>query len=258
MKIGMIGFGSMGQALARGWLDAKTIAPQDVYACAAHFDALQKKAEKLGIHAMPNAKEVIEAADVIILAVKPNKLEEALEGCTEIPEEKMVVSLAAGKPFKAIEALLPGSHHISIMPNTPVMAGQGIVIAETENTLDETQKAAFDALFSAVALVEYVDAAQFSIAGTLAGCSPAFAAMFIEALADAGVKYGLKRNVAYALAAKVLEGTGALYFVQESNPSGMKDAVCSPGGTTIKGVSALEKRGFRGTVIDAIDAIEGK
>lgn len=99
---------------------------------------------------------------------------------------------------------------------------------------------------------------QLSIAGTIAGCSPAYAAMFIEALGDAGVKHGLARETAYRLAAKMLEGTGRLCVERKLHPAAMKDAVCSPGGTTIKGVASLERDGFRGAVIAAIDAAEGK
>lgn len=256
--IGFIGFGNMAQAIAKGLLAQKVVSPQQIYACAAHYDALEKRCAPLGIHACENAAALCQTADVIILAVKPALLEEAMEGTLELLDGKMIVCLAAGKPFAAVESLLPGTHHISIMPNTPISTGQGIVIAETENSLTEVQKEIFTALFSPIALIEDASPAQFSIAGTIAGCTPAFAAMFIEALADAGVRYGLTRSMAYALSAKALEGTGALYFAQDGNPASMKDAVCSPGGTTIKGVCALEKNGFRHAVISAIEAIEQK
>ena len=103
-----------------------------------------------------------------------------------------------------------------------------------------------------------MDSAHLSAAGTLGGCTPAFTAMYLEALSDAGVKYGLTRAASYRIAAKMLCGTGKLYLESGTHPGAMKDAVCSPGGTTIRGVSALEKAGFRGAVIGAIDAIEGK
>ncbi len=96
-----------------------------------------------------------------------------------------------------------------------------------------------------------------NIAMVMAGCAPAFTDMYIEALGDAGVQYGLQRATAYRLAAKMVEGVGALYMATETHPGAMKDAVCSPGGTTIKGVAQLEKDGFRGSVIDAVDAIVG-
>lgn len=110
-------------------------------------------------------------------------------------------------------------------------------------------------LFGPIALIAPVDSKHMDIAGTIAGCSPAFAAMFIEALSDAGVKYGLQRAQALEMAARVLEGTGALFMADHSHPGVMKDSVCSPGGTTIRGVSQLEKDGFRGDIIDAVDAV---
>lgn len=111
-------------------------------------------------------------------------------------------------------------------------------------------------IFGKAALIVPVDTAQLSIAGTLAGCGPAFAAMFIEALADGAVKQGLPRALAYQLASQMVVGTGKLQLATGAHPGAMKDAVCSPGGTTIVGVAALERRGFRGAVIDAIDEIE--
>ena len=103
-----------------------------------------------------------------------------------------------------------------------------------------------------------VETHLLSAAGTLAGCGPAFAAMFLEALGDAGVKHGLPRALAYRLASQMLAGTGKLQLATGSHPGQMKDAVCSPGGTTIVGVAALEEHGLRAAVIDAIDAIEQK
>lgn len=256
--IGFIGFGNMAQAIVQGLLSKKVVSVDQIWTCAEHYDTLAQRAARYGVHACQNAADVCAQADVIVLAVKPARLEEAMEGTLDLLEEKMIICLAAGKPFAAVENLLPGTCHISIMPNTPISTGQGIVIAETENSLNDAQKELFTELFSPIALIEPANPAQFSIAGTIAGCTPAFAAMFIEALADAGVRYGLTRSMAYALAAKALEGTGALYFAQQGNPASMKDAVCSPGGTTIKGVCALEKNGFRHAVISAIEAIEEK
>ena len=107
-------------------------------------------------------------------------------------------------------------------------------------------------------MIETIDTEHVSIATTIAGCAPAYTAMYLEALGDAGVKHGLKRDQAYALAAQMIKGTGALYIENQVHPGMMKDAVCSPGGTTIKGVASLEKNAFRGIVIEAIDEVEKK
>ena len=135
-------------------------------------------------------------------------------------------------------------------------SAQGILLVENRTSASEKQYEQFEQLFSAVSLIVQVDAEHMNIAMVLSSCAPAFTEMYLEALGDAGVKYGLKRSEAYDLAAKMIEGVGALYLAQKNHPGAMKDAVCSPGGTTIKGVCALEKEGFRNAVISAVDAIE--
>ena len=258
-KIGFIGFGNMAQAIAKGLLEAKVCKAEQLYACAAHFEKLKDTADRLGVHPMQTAQEVVQNSDVVILAVKPYLIEQVVAPLKELLKGKMVVSVAAGFTFARYQQLLDEStHHISTIPNTPIAVGEGIMICEQTHSLDEQQWQTFCELFSPIALIELVDSAHLSAAGTLGGCTPAFTAMYLEALSDAGVKYGLTRAASYRSAAKMLCGTGKLYLESGTHPGAMKDAVCSPGGTTIRGVSALEKAGFRGAVIGAIDAIEGK
>lgn len=255
MKVGFIGFGNMAQAITKGLVNAKVLQPEDIYACAAHYDKLENNARIFKIHPCKNVKEVIEQSDIIIIAVKPYQITKVMQPAAELIGNKMVISIAAGFYYDKLIQVLPEAHFISAIPNTPISVGQGILMCEEKNTLSEDQKAQLVRLFEPVAMIEAVDSKLINIAGTISGCSPAFAAMFIEALADAGVKHGLSRNLAYALSGKVLEGTGALFLDQGVHPGVLKDAVCSPGGTTIKGVSSLEKDGFRGDIINAIDAI---
>ena len=134
--------------------------------------------------------------------------------------------------------------------------GKGVLVTEIDNTLTQEQAETFESLFSSISLIERVDTAHMGIGMCIAGCAPAFTDMYIEALGDAGVKYGLQRATVYRLAAKMVEGVGALYLANETHPGAMKDAVCSPGGTTIRGVASLEESAFRGAVIKAVDAIE--
>ena len=139
-----------------------------------------------------------------------------------------------------------------------IAVGAGVIACEQRHSLTDEELEAFENLFGRIALIEWVDGKLLSTASSIAGCGPAFAAMFLESLGDAGVKHGLPRATAYRLAAQMMMGTAKLHLETGTHPGAMKDAVCSPGGTTIKGVAALEKDGFRGCVIDAIDAIEGK
>jgi pyrroline-5-carboxylate reductase len=256
--VGFIGYGNMAQAMAKGLIGAKVCAPENICACAAHFDRLQQNAALLGVRALPDAAAVVQASDFVVLAVKPYLIESVAAPLANLLTGKIVISVAAGWNFNRYSAIFPENvHHISTMPNTPIAVGEGILVCEQTHSLTDEEYAAFEQLFRSIALIEPIDTAHLAAAGTLSGCSPAFAAMFLEALADAGVKYGITRPAAYRMAAQVLQGTGALQQATGAHPGAMKDAVCSPGGTTIRGVSALEKSGFRGAVIGAIDAIEG-
>ena len=258
MKFGFIGFGSMGRAIAEGLLARNVCAAEDIWACAGHFDKLKQTADVLGIHAAETAAEVAAQSDVVIPAVVPAILEDVLRPVLPALRKKVVVSIVSGWDFARYEAFLePGTHHISTIPNTPIAIGEGVLACETKHNLTDAEYAQFEEAFGKIALIVSVTAAQFGAAGTLGGCTPAFAAMFLEALGDAGVKYGLGRAAAYQMAAQVLVGTGMLYLESELHPGVLKDGVCSPGGTTIRGVAELEKRAFRGTLISAIDAIEG-
>lgn len=259
MNIGFIGFGNMAQAMTEGFIQYGNFNPDMFYACAKDYDKLVFNTKKYGIHACKSAKEICENCDVIILAVKPFIIEDVLLPICDDLVNKIVISVAAGYNFEKYNRLLKSeTAHISTIPNTPIAVGEGILIYESQHSLDDYQLSVFLDLFKDIALTQEVDTDLLSIAGTISGCTPAYAAMFIEALGDAGVKHGLPRKTAYKLASKMLSGTGNLYLKKGKHPGEMKDDVCSPRGTTIKGVAALERNGFRHAVIEAIDAAESR
>ena len=277
LTIGFIGYGNMAQAIAQGLVDAGVVRGHQMVACAAHYDKLEKNAARLGVRPLHNPVEVAVAADVVIVAIKPYQIESVVKPLARelAKPDKFVVSIAAGWDLAKYQELFGGEdvgdtgeageaaageapdiHIQCTIPNTPMAVGKGVLVTEAANTLTREQTAAFEELFAPISLIERVDTAHMNIAMCIAGCAPAFTDMYIEALGDAGVKYGLQRAAAYRLAAKMVEGVGALYMATGTHPGAMKDAVCSPGGTTIRGVAQLEKDGFRGTVINAVDAIE--
>lgn len=257
MKIGFIGFGSMGQAIARGMISCGGIPGGDIYAYARRWEKLKKSAAELGVNPVETPAELIRSSEMIIIAVTPDAVEPVLRPVGAELLGKIVVSIAAGYDFERYEAFLPkGVNHISTIPNIPISVGAGILACEDRHSLSAEQYAAFEALFERIALVESVTAAQFSIAGTLGGCTPAYTAMYVEALADAAVKHGMLRPTAYRIAEQMIIGTGKLLLEKGMHPAELKDQVCSPGGKTIKGVAALEENGFRGAVVRAIDAAE--
>ena len=191
--------------------------------------------------------------------VEGEKISQVVQPVKEALGKKLVISVAAGYPFDRLEQdLAPGTHHLSTVPNTPVSVGEGVIICEEKHSLTAEEYRLVQALFAPLGLMQPVETHLMGIAGTVSGCGPAFVSMFIEALGDAGVMHGLPRATAYRLAGQMVAGTGKLLVEQGAHPGTMKDAVCSPAGTTIVGVAALERKGLRSAVIDAVDAIQQK
>lgn len=258
VRIGFIGYGNMAGATAAGLMLSGAVKPEQIYACAKDYEKLCGKAAADGIHPCESALELVKACDVVFIGVKPYMVEGVMTPLKDSLGGKLVISLAANTYHDVLESIMPGSHHVATAPNTPVSVCEGIFICEEENTLTEDEKAFVQELLSNLGLMLWMDREHMGISGVIAGCSPAFVAMFMEALGDAGCKHGLTRPVVYKLIAQMLAGTGKMALKSGNHPGQMKDAVCSPAGTTIVGVSALEKNGFRYAVIDAVDQIENK
>lgn len=214
-----------------------------------------------GIHACQNAADVVDATDLIFIAIKPGKIPSVLKPISAHFENKLVVSVAWGYDFARYEKeeIFPDSTHLlCTIPNTPVSVGKGIFVTEKTTSLTAEEQTLVEALLEKISLVIPVETAQLNIGGIIGGCAPAFAEVFMEALADAAVMYGIPRATAYPLVSKMLEGTAALQLASGKHPAAMKDDVCSPGGATIRGIASMEEHGFRGTVIDAVKAIQGE
>lgn len=249
----------MGRALAEGFVRSGALRAEEIGACARDREKLDRYAVERGYRTFCDAAALARFAEWLVVAVKPAQVEMVLASMGDALRGKTLVSVAAGYDFDRYERLLPaGTHHISTIPNTPVAVAEGIVVCERNHSLDQGEYALFTELFSRVGAVIPVDTAQLSVAGTVCGCGPAFAALFIEALSDAAVKHGIPRADAYRMASQMLAGTGRLQLVTGLHPGAIKDAVSSPGGTTIVGVAELERHAFRAAVIDAVDAIERK
>lgn len=256
MKIGFIGFGNMGQAMAKGLALKEAVKPQEIYAYDTNIERLNDSTKTQGFNPCNSIQELVISVDMVIISVKPNIVEAVVKEAKDELVGKILVSVVVNFPFEEYEKILAANtHHISVLPNTPVSVGEGVIIYESKHSLDEDELRDFVNVFSKIALVQEVDPKNLGIAGTITGCGPAFASMFIEALSDAAVKHGLPRDLSYKLASQMLTGTGKLQLESGEHPGVMKDKVCSPGGTTIVGVTKLEQKGFRSAVIDAIDAI---
>ena len=257
VTVGFIGFGNMGQGVARGLVNGGVVGAGNIVAYDIDRDRLMRDTTQLGARAAASAEETVAESDVVVIAVKPNLVGEVMTPLADALDGKIVLSIAWGMWNDQLEAIIPGTSHLSVVPNLPIGAGSGVLVVEQSHTLEYEQMALVRSLFEPIALLETVDTAHMSVAGIVSSCAPAFTAVYIEALADAGVKYGLRRDNAYRLAAKMVEGTGAQIIEQGMTPAALKDGVCSPGGATIKGVVALEHEGFRGAAISAIEAVQG-
>lgn len=259
MKIGFIGFGNMGQALAKGLAFKEAVKPQDIYASDNNWDKLYNSTKDYGFNPCKNANELVSNVDIVVIAVKPNVVETVVEEIKGDLHDKILISVVVNYHFEDYEKILePGSHHLSILPNTPVSMGEGAIVYENKHSLTDDELNSFIDIFSKIALVQEVETKDLGIAGVITGCGPAFASMFIEALSDGAVKHGLSRDLSYKLASQMLAGTAKLQLETSQHPGVMKDQVCSPGGTTIVGVTSLEASGFRSAVIKAIDEIQEK
>ena len=255
-KIGFIGMGNMASAMVAGFIAAGRCQNGDIIACARDFERLQARAASVGIRPVRTPEEVIDESDIVIIAIKPYQIEAVIPPLQEKLRGKTVLSVVGGWDFDKYETVLAeGTHHLYIMPNTPVKVNEGVLMFEEKHSLSAEELACVTELMACLGTVVTLPSHLMNAGMSIAGCGPAFVAMMIEALGDAGVKYGLQRKTAYALAAQTLAGTGKLHLATGEHPGAMKDAVCSPAGTTIKGVTTLEREGFRNALIAAIDSI---
>ena len=255
-KIAFIGMGNMAQAIASGWIRQGLLTSEQVLAYAPHYDKLEKNAERFGFTPCKDRDAMIAACDVIIMACKPYQIESVLKETSDLLKDKALLSVAAGWNMNKYAAYLdPSTRFQYIMPNTPAMVGEGVMLFEESNTLTDTEHAEMMELFRALGQVEVIPDHLMGIATSITGCGPAFVDLIIEALGDVGVKYGLQRKQAYALVSQMILGSAKLQLETGEHPGVLKDNVCSPAGTTIRGVDALEHNGIRAAFIDAIDAI---
>lgn len=255
-SLGFIGMGNMAQALAQGFIASGALKGERVFAYAPHQEKLRANAERIGFQAVASLTELAAAADTLVMACKPYQIESVVAELGDALSGKALVSIAAGWDFARYESVLPQSTRFQfVMPNTPAMVREGVLLFEEKTSLEKAERQELMDLFSTVGVVEVVPSRLMSAAGTVTGCGPAFVDLMIEAYADAAVKYGVPRAQAYALVAQMVKGSAALALETKEQPGVLKDAVCSPGGTTIRGVCSLEEDGFRAACIHSIDAI---
>lgn len=255
MTLGFLGAGNMGEAMIRGLLSAKLRSPGQVVV----YDTAPGRGEDLrrrfGVVAAGSVEELLAASDMVVVAVKPQVLSSVLSG---IPREaargKTFVSIVAGAKIAFYEkALGEGVKIVRTMPNTPALIGMGTTGIFFPPVVPAATRQEVLALFSSFGTVTEMPREELLDAVTaLSGSGPAYAFLFLEALADGAVRAGMGRAEASLLAASTLEGAARMVRETGMHPAELKDMVMSPGGTTAAGVAALERGAFRATVMDAV------
>ncbi len=255
MKLGFIGMGNMATALLRGFVafglrgDQVTVFDPDAA-------KMQKMGAEIGFSAACSEREVAQKSDMIVMACKPHHVQGALEAMGDALVGKALLSIALGWDHARYHTVLPEGVRVQfVMPNTPAMVGEGMFLFEENSDFTAEELCFVRELFSAIGAVETLPSSLMGIGGALSGCGPAFVDLMIEAFADAGVFYGLPRDKAMLLVSKTVQGAAKLQIETGLHPGALKDMVCSPGGSTIRGVAALEQNCFRGAAIAAIQAI---
>ena len=247
MKYGFIGCGNMGGAIAKALSkNCPDFAVSD----------RSGKAKELGFPYL-SAAEIAEQADRIFLAVKPQMMADVLENLKPVLQEKkpLLISMAAGLTIARIEEMAGGNLPvIRIMPNTPVAVGKGLTLYCANERVSPEILTDFLADMAASGILDPVEERLFDAAGTVSGCGPAYFYMFIEAMADGAVSCGVPRVQAMKYAAATMAGAAEMVLQTGIHPGQLKDNVCSPGGSTIAGVKALEDGAFRATVMNCVQA----
>ena len=254
--LGFIGTGNMGGALARA--ACKRIPSDQVFLANRTVEKARALAEELDCRVADNAA-VAQSADFIFLGVKPQMMADMLADIAPILAERetrfVLVSMAAGLTIADIQHMAGGEYPvIRTMPNTPSAIGAGMILYTCGAGVSKVEEKAFLDAMGGAGRLAAIPESQMDVGSAVAGCGPAFVDLFIEALADGGVACGLPRALAMEFAAQMVMGSAQLVLESGKHPGALKDAVCSPGGSTIQGVRALEKAGFRSAVMEAVIA----
>ena len=253
--VGFIGTGNMAEALIRGLVRAGVAEPAQLVGSNPRRERCGEMAERYGIRTTSDNVEVARQADILVLSVKPQLMERVLaEIGPHIHSKALVVSIAAGIPIAVIEARLPQARVIRTMPNTPALVGAGATAIAAGGHATEADLAAARRIFDSVGMTVVLEESQLDAVTGLSGSGPAYIFLIIEALSDAGVKVGLSRHNAQALAAQTVLGSAKLLIETGEHPGRLKDMVTSPGGTAIAGLHTLEAGGLRTTLMNAVEA----
>ncbi len=253
-KIGFVGCGNMGAAMIKGILDSGACEKEQVMASVKSRESAEKKQAELGIQVVQDNRKAAEFADILFLAVKPQFYETVIAEIRDIVrQEQIIISIAPGKTLEWFAGQLgTDCKVIRTMPNTPAMAGEGMMGICPNGNVAEEETAEVQKLCSSFSRTEIVPEHLMDVVTAVSGSSPAYVFLFIEAMADAAVAGGMPRSQAYTFAAQAVYGSAKMVLETGMHPGELKDMVCSPAGTTIQAVRVLEEKGMRSAVFEAM------
>lgn len=258
-QFGFIGMGNMGFAMLKGLLGE--CSPDTVIFNARNRAKMEDVAARTGVQPASDNRECAAASKYLVLAVKPQQFQNVIEEiCDLITEEQIIISIAPGITIADLQKRFgTACRVVRAMPNTPALVGEGMTGVSYEEALfSQEERETLQRFFESFGKMTVVEEKLMDAVACASGSSPAYVYMFMEALADSVVKYGIPRAAAYELVAQTVLGSAKMVLETGEHPGLLKDKVCSPGGTTIEGVSALEEYGMRNAVIKATDACYAK
>jgi pyrroline-5-carboxylate reductase len=255
MRIAFIGGGAIGEAMVQCLLAEKVAAPQDIVVS----DTSQVRRDLLsgeyGVRALPDNKEAVKKADLIVLAVKPQNLPEVMDQIRGLAADQLVLSIVAGAALSSLRRGLNHSYVVRAMPNMPAQIGQGMTIWTATTETDQRQTKLAQTVLGALGKEIYVaDERYLNMATALSSSGPAYVFLFIEALVDAGVHIGLPRDMAQTLVIQTVLGSTRMVDKTRKHPADLRNMVTSPGGTTTEALLELEKGRFRSLLLEAVAA----
>lgn len=260
MKIGFIGLGNMATAMIGGIIGKGLYQRDELIGSAKTAETAQRVAKRYGIETYTDNQKVAACADVLVLAVKPVFLPEVIAEIRDsIDSSKLVISIAAGKSIEWLEDQFGKPLRlVRCMPNTPALVGEACTCVCLKEDITQADSKFVIRLMESFGTASVLPERLIDAFTGVAGSSPAYVFLFLEAMADAAVCSGIPRKQAYEFAAQSVLGSAKLMLQTGMHPGELKDMVCSPGGTTIEAVKVLEEKGMRAAVIDAVEACVNK
>lgn len=256
--VGFIGAGNMGGAIIAGLLRGGEVTGDDILASGRNRAKLEARCAELGCTPAESNGDLARRSGIVFLCAKPAQIPGIVEELDEALADTTVVSVAAGLPVAELAAMLPDSARaMAFLPNTPVAVGHGIFPVEAGHTVTGPHLEELTRLLESCGRVIWLEEGDSGMLPVISGCGAGLVPVLMEAFADAAVKHGVRREDAYDVVARTFRGSAELMLQTGKAPAQLKDEVCSPGGTTIRGVTGLDENGVRGGIIRSLDAIIG-